>query len=258
MIPRELPSYLSVAYSLRFKDSDKQENFFKRIFEVVSQFFQLVKELITYRPNWYSFDHNIKKLDSDFDGINKRLNESDKPICAYFVSSNDRNGAIIGDPLYYYHHYKIQKFQKHFDVAAKVVRSTKEMFDQLGQLKTKYPNREIKVVDIVSHGGPSMIDINVGEQFNSTYRNENVKENEFESCAQDAVIILDACSTAVGNNSIAENIAKKNRGKTVMAPGTPLFFSKPVFVKKENEVTVKNVVHGFAVVNAYTSKKFKT
>jgi len=144
MISRELPSYLSTAYSLRFKDFDKQENVFKRTFEVVSRLFQLVKELVTYKPTQDSFERNVKKLNVDFGKINELLAESEKPICAYFVSSKDHNRAIISDHLYYYHHYKIQKFQKHFDVSAKVVRSTKEMFDQLRQLKGEYPNRDIK------------------------------------------------------------------------------------------------------------------
>jgi hypothetical protein len=255
MIVRELPSFLSVAYSLKYKDLESSRNIFKRIQQVVNRFFQLVREISTNKVISTTFSRNIYRLEKDFSVINERLRKGNRPICAYFVSSNDHNGAIIGDNLYYYHHYKIQKFQKHFDVQAKIVRCKDEMFQQLHQLKLQHPDREIKVVDIVSHGDVDMLDINNRED-DSVLTIPDIQPDEFKDCAKDAVIILDACSTGEGKNSIAENIARNNPGKTVIAPKVPLFFSKPVFKKREQTVFVDHVVHGFAIFNAYTSRKF--
>lgn len=257
MIPRELPEYLSTAYSLRFKEETECQSIVLRIFTVISRYIILIQELIFQRPSQDLFNHNIKRLDVDFEEIHARLSAGTKPICAYFVSNRDHNGSILSDALYYYHHYKIQKFQKHFDVAAKVVRSTKELFEHLAKLKFEYPHRQIQVVDIVAHGAPNIINIGIDDEFSLPYGLQPIRENEFSACADDTAIILDACSSGCGENSVAEEIARKNPGKSVMAPGLSLFFSKPVFVKDNGKTRVDNVVHGFAIFNAYTNKKFR-
>ncbi|MEI8366602.1 MAG: hypothetical protein WCF65_09330, partial [Parachlamydiaceae bacterium] len=206
------------------------------------------------------FERNVQRLDADFDRLNSELDKTKRAICAYFVSSEDVNGAILGDHLYYYHNYKIDKFRNHYDVSAKVVRSTKEMFDHLNHLKVTYPDRPIKVVDIVAHGSPECILINYHspEETVEAYQRQHVGDNEFSACAPDAAIILDACSTGIGSGSIAQVIAEKNPGKKVFAPGASLFFSKPIFSKQGNTTTITHVTHGFAVVNAYTSREFQT
>lgn len=205
-----------------------------------------------------AFKRNIDRLDSDFAKLNNELTKTKRAICAYFVSAQDYNGAILGDPVYYYHHFKIGRFEKHFDVSAKVVRTTEEMFKHLNDLKTAYPDRPIKIVDIVAHGSSQLIDINLPNQNNQevSYSNDHVRKNEFNACASDADIILDACSTGVGDNSIAKLIAEQNPGKRVFAPGAPLFFSKPVFKSQNGMAKVDHVTHGFAIVNAYTSREF--
>lgn len=109
------------------------------------------------RGNPLAFKRNIKRLDLDFDKLNNQLTQTKREICAYFVSSKDHNGAILGDHVYYYHHYKIGRLEKHFDVSAKVVRTTEEMFKHLNDLKATYPDRPIKVVDIVAHSSPESI-----------------------------------------------------------------------------------------------------
>lgn len=252
MIIRELPTYLSTAHALRYKDVEKETNLVMRICQVVCQYLKLIKEIVCYKPSRESFERNINRLDEDFATINNGLNAGTKPICAYFVSNRDHSGAILGDHLYYYHHYKIQQFQKYYDVAAKVIRDNKEIPELLKSLKSQHPNREVKVIDIVSHGTPYMLAI-PAPRLQVPFEDGN----EFSDCAKDAVIILDACSTGMGENSIAESIAKKNAGKTVMAPGCDLFFSKPVFEQQEQAVKINHVVHGFAVFNAYTSKQFR-
>lgn len=257
MIIRDMPSYLRTAYSLRYEGCKNEGNLFQKIHTVATRYLQLIKEIRSYWPSQKSFDNTVKKLDADFTKINSSLRNEKKPICAYFVSAKDHNGAILGEPVYYYHHHKIKQFQKHYDVAAKVIRNNQEMHEQLKQLKNQFPSREIKVIDIVSHGAPDILDINMPGPAGNVYKIEDVKANEFKNCAEDAVIILDACSCGVGKNSIAEKIAKNNPGKKVMAPGTALFYSKPVFKKCNGETVVNDVVHGFAIVNAYTSKKFR-
>lgn len=63
--------------------------------------------------------------------------------------------------------------------------------------------------------------------------NEHISMDEFNACATDADIILDACSTGVGDISIAKVIAEQN--PTRICTRCPPFFSKPVFkIKKWN------------------------
>ncbi|MDB6080967.1 MAG: hypothetical protein JWO53_239 [Chlamydiia bacterium] len=249
MILRELPEYFSTAYKLRFRNADSKLN--TTIFVIFKRCVLLIYELISYRPTLENFQRNSVRLDLDFAALNETIKDNDKPICAYFVSSEDSNGAILGDPVYYYHHYKINNFQKQYAVAAKVVRSMLELFDSLKTLKERYPNREIKVVDIVSHGAPEILGIG---RFG--YPSEAVVSHGFKECAKDATIILDACSSGKGANSIAQKIAENNPGKTVLAPGAPLFFSKPIIKVQEQKATIEHLVHGFAIIDAYTAKKF--
>lgn len=258
MIVRELPSYLSTAYSLRFKDIKPESGIFAQMKGKIGRYKELVQEVLYMRASQAIFARNVQRLDADFDRLNIELDKTKRAICAYFVSSKDSNGAILGDHLYYYHHYKIDKFRKHFDVSAKLVRSTKEMFEHLNYLKATYPDRPIKVVDIVAHGSPESIVIkHHSEEKVGTFERQHVGDGEFSACASDAAIILDACSTGAGSNSIAQLIAEKNPGKKVFAPGAPLFFSKPVFKKLGQTTIVDHVTHGFAVVNAYTSREFQ-
>lgn len=256
MIIRELPSYLSTAYNLRFKNIKPESGIIPSMKGIITRCIQLIQEFLNMKMNSTCFKRNIERLDTDFDLLNKELDKTKRTICAYFVSSEDSNGAILGDHLYYYHHYKIDQFRKHFDVSAKVVRTTKEMFEHLNNLKAKYPNRSIQVVDIVAHGSPDSIVINIQSK-GRTFQNEDVRENEFSACDPNATIILDACSTGYGYNSIAQVIAEKNPGKKVIAPATSLFFSKPLFKIQGSHPVIDNVVHGFAFVNAFTARKFQ-
>jgi hypothetical protein len=259
MMVREMPSYLSTAYALRFKDIQPESGKLARLRGKIDRYKQLIGELLRMGGSRYIFNHNIERLDSDFGKLDSELNKTNRAICAYFVSANDHNGAILGNHVYYYHHYKIGSFQKHFDVSAKVVRSTEDMFKHLNNLKATYPDRPIKVVDIVAHGSSQSIDINLPSLENSTssYHNSNVTENEFQACSPNAAIILDSCSTGAGTNSIAKRIAEQNPGKKIYAPGAPLFFSKPAFSTQEGTTRVDHVTHGFAIVNAYTSREFQ-
>ena len=213
MMARELPSYLSTAYDLRFADQpiDPELNVITKIYMVFERYITLIKE------SFYShtFEYNTQRLDADFQRINTKLRENAKPICAYMVSSFDNNGAILGDRLYYYHHYKIQQFEKHYAVAAKVVRCKSEMKEFLREIKASNPNREIKIVDIVAHGEKSQLYVPHSPS-RSFITPSNLLNGEFEDCAPDAAIILDACSAGRGHHNIADEIAKKISAKRFM------------------------------------------
>lgn len=263
MIPREIPAYLSTAYALRFKDHQPEKGIFSRLFGKIKRYAQLIREFSNMNEsNKKTLTQNLNKfrLESDFEKLNSELATKKRAICAYFVSALDANGAILGDDVYYYHHYKIGRFEKHFDVSAKVVKTTDEMFKHLNDLKATYPDRPIKVVDIVAHGFSQSIDIESPSEKDEEnfYHISKVGENEFNACSADAAIIIDACSTGAGNNSIAKKIAEKNPGKRIFAPGTLLFFSKPEFSAQNGIAKVAHVTHGFAIFNAYTSKEFQT
>lgn len=254
MIPRELPSYLAVAYSLRYADIPNEGHCIARVWHVAQRVFSLIKELICYSPSYFDFDKNREKLETDFTAINQTIAGNQKPICIYFVSSHDYNGAILGNPLYYYHHYKIQDLQKYFAVAPKVVSSQDEMKAFMGSIKRQYPGREIRFVDVVSHGEKSSLSIYAPEELDIAA--EEVDVDLFADCAPDAAILLDACFTGHGDKNIADEIARKTPGRTVLAPGSSMYFSKPVIKTGNEGPKVVSAVHGFAIFNAYTCKSF--
>lgn len=249
MMLQEMPAFLSTGYKIRYEKALKEENLLTRIIKVIPRYFQLIKEVLSYQPTTEAQQQSLEKITGDFVEISKKVQECEKPICAYFVGSDDHNGAITGDHMRYYHRYKIQKLEKHFAVSAKVVENTQQIFEHLKELKDKYPDREIKVVDIVAHGSSDSIGI-------ATKGYDFTAKDAFADCAEDASIILDACSVGTGRNSIAENIARANPKKSVMAPGKSLYFSKPLFKTTDGQTRVDDVIHGFSLTNAYTSKKF--
>ena len=196
MLPRELLfSYLPVAYSKRFKPHPPESSLANKISTIFQNYLILIRELITHRVTPGEFAKNATQLAKDFEQITPSV-DSSKPICVYFVSSQDTNGAILGTHLYYYHHYKIQKFQQDFDVSAKVVFEDGEIEQHLKTLQSQHPGRQIRVVDIVAHGDSYSIKIPDTQTF--------TKNGGFSPCAKDAVIILDACSTGKGKNSISK------------------------------------------------------
>jgi|GEM_PF-3054670 len=254
MIPRELPSYLKVAYSLRYADEPNIGNCLTRITHIVQRTFALITELIYYRPSSDDFQTNREKLQRDFELINQRVSENQKPLCVYFVSSHDHNGAILGNQLYYYHHYKVEGLQKHFAVAPKLVSSQAEMKAFMTSVRERYAGREIKFVDVVAHGGKSSLVIHAPGQPSITAK--RLRDDLFSDCAPDAVILLDACNAGLGDRNIADEIARKTPGRKILAPGPSMYFSKPVIRVRGNEPRVVSAVHGFAIFNAYECKSF--
>lgn len=254
MIPRELPSYLKVAYSLRYPDKPNVGHCFARNRLVLQRTLALIKEVLRHRPTKQDFQTNREKLQRDFEAIKHRISENKKPLCVYFVSSHDESGAILGNQLYYYHHYKIRKLQKHFAVAPKLVSSQDEMKNFMTSVKDRYAGRQIKFVDIVSHGSKSFLSIQAADQ--PTMSPEHLRDDLFSDCATDATIFLDACNTGLGDKNIADEIARKTPGRKILAPGPTMFFSKPVIRVQKKEPRVVSAVHGRAIFNAYVCKSF--
>lgn len=267
MLVRELPTYLSVAHSVSFPETEEQkkENCVKRFFRIVGEYFKLIGEILSYPREHGQFMENSKELKRHFSKINQQTednitgNKNDKPICNYFVSAQDFNGTVLGNDACYYHLYKIKQLERHYNVVARVVKSTQDLFDGLKEDKARFGNREIKLVDIVAHGDSGSLcikDLFKAKSFPPNFEKDDIHNDQFRDCARDCAIIIDACSTGEGENSIAEEWARRNPGKTVFAPGAPLFFSKPIIKTINKMPKVEHVVHGFAVFNAYTNKKF--
>ena len=254
MIPREIPGYLEVAYSLRYSDVDHEESCLGRIWQAVQRVFSLIQEIICYQPLSYDFLKNRVRLEKDFGEIVQTVVDNEKPLCMYFVSAQDHNGAILGDSLYYYHHYKIQNLQKHFAVAPKVVASQDQMKEFMREIKQQYPQREIKFVDVVCHGRKSSLLIRSSGQAHITP--DQLREDLFEDSAPDATILLDACTSGLGDRNIADEIARKTPGRTILAPAPSMYFSKPIIQTENDTPRVVSAVHGFAIFNAYTCKSF--
>lgn len=252
MYPREIPTYLKTAYSIRYKNELNEGNCIQRICHAVQRFFVLVREILYYPRNPAVFEQTRQTLERDFEVIHQNLAE-DKPLCVYFVRPFDYNGAILGNAVYYYHHYKIQGLQKDFAVAPKLVSTQQEMIDFMRQLKEARPNQDIRFVDVVSHGGKSSL----GQEGLGRISPEEIRDDLFSECAPDATILLDACTTGLGDRNIADEMARKNPGKTILAPGPSLFFSKPVIQRNGGVPSVVSAVHGFAIFNAYTCKTFR-
>lgn len=254
MIPRELPSYLKAAYSLRYADKPNNGNCILRACRAAQRALSLIIELIFYRPSYAAFQRNREKLQKDFADLNQAVADNQKPICVYFVSARDHNGAILGNQLYYYHHYKIRNLQKEFAVAPQLVSSQDEIKAFMQSVRQRHPDRAIQFVDVVSHGGQSYLSIHRPGESEITV--EELREDLFSDCAPNATILLDACKTGLGDENIANEIARKTPGRTVLAPGRSLYFSKPVSRVSDRIPRVVAAVHGFAIFNAYTCKSF--
>jgi len=263
---RGLINYLRMAYSLQDSGEQNTGNCVSRICRVVKRIFSLIKEVFFHRHTFSDSISNKKKLKDKFNEINA-IDQNQKPICIYFVSSlYDNNGAILGNIAYYYHLYKIKNLQKYFKVLACLVKDEKQMKDFLSVNKKKYPKRDIKFVDIVSHGAQSSLSItkNLGSLGNSEITNEEseitkdvIDKDLFSDCANDATILLDACKTGLGDENIANTIARNTPGRKVFAPEKSMCFSIPIIKTKNNlDRKIDEVVHGLAIFNPFHCRQF--
>lgn len=239
MVVREMPFYLLAAYEVRYKEEQNDGFIVIRVVEVAKRTFQLLFEIIIYIPNDTSFKFNAQRLDQEFRELS---DDETKPLMVYFVSGHDSNGAILGDPVRYYHHYKIRQYGAHFSVTARVVESGDEIFQVLSALQAENPKRKIAAVNIVAHGNRFSIDL----------PSSNGYTKPLPHLADHATIILDACSTGSGLNSFGETLARKNPGARVFAPESDLAFSKPIF----RDGKIESVLHGPSLLWAQASRSF--
>jgi len=223
---------------------------------LVQRTFSLIKEVVTQGCNFQAtLSTNQEKLQRDFEVINQTVSGSQKPLCIYFVTGFDDSGAVLSNHVYYDHHYKIQGLQQHFAVAPKVVSSQHEMKELMRVILQQSPRREIKFVDVVTHGSKSCLSIKKNDE-QKCITPDILKDDLFADCADDATILLNACITGLGDRNIANEIPKKTPGRTILAPGTAMFFSKPVIELSGKEPKVVSAVHGPAIFYAYECNFF--
>ncbi|OGN61529.1 MAG: hypothetical protein A3F09_00705 [Chlamydiae bacterium RIFCSPHIGHO2_12_FULL_49_11] len=248
MIPRELPLYLVTAYFCRYTDRPEAENIVAVICTVVKRFFGLIVQIMTEQPSESEFVKNRRLLFFAFCSIRGQEN-ADKPICIYFVSKYDDNGAILGTQSVYYHFYKMGRLRSHFDVKPYLIQSQSEIKNAIDEVKERYPQREIRFVDIVAHGNETGLWIDGMEEL-------IIRRGLFSDIGPAATILLDGCSTGKGSANIAQTIARHTQGRRVLAPERSLWFSKPQIVQQENGPHVVAAAHGFAIINAFSCRSF--
>lgn len=251
---REMPSFLIHSYSLTGQSTSKG---ISSIINRGSHLLQETSETTKQKDLKENFKKNISKLEQCFANISEQTSTNEKPLCAYFVSSaKDSNGAILSKTAMYLHLFHIKKLLKHYAVEPKVIRSSKELFAHLKNLKAQYPDREIQVVSINCHGSKTHLEIDNPKSKTGTYNKSSVKRDQFLDCSSTAVIILKACETGRGGNSIAEKIAKKNPNKTVLAPEGNLIYTKYIISAKEGHPKIKSVMYTHGKHKASKLTKF--
>lgn len=235
LILRSLPGLIEAAYT--FENKNANHNFLQRFYKKFCLFFSIIKN------TFIKFDDfqrtiNTDKLREEFKKIRHQHHSDSKPICVYVVEgSNDGNGAILGNNLVYYHLYKIKLLSKHYNVFPSLVSSVEQLNKKLSKHKAK-----VNLIDMVAHGN-----------------NERVGSILLENCklqniSEDGQMILDACSTASEEQSIATKIAQENNIE-VFACEAPLFFSKPHISDSNDHPRVEKVSHGFCIYEPYWMKK---
>ena len=244
---KEITVEMPILYAQRFKEKPEVGHL-----EKIKRYTQLALELLgmVWREGVSAlYDLNAKLLSNHFEIMNREVEKTQRAICAYFVSAQDHNGAVLGPSRFWDSHMDcISRYQEHYDVSAKVVKTTREIFDHLKELKKSYPSRPIQAVIIRSHGSPSSLGVSCSEKAKFTL--EDVEENQFAPCAPDAAIIFSGCSMGKGEGSIAELIATKNQGKSIFAnEESTLGYPHPSFKMGENGIaeveTVKIVTQPY-------------
>ncbi len=259
LILRALPKLVDVAYRYHYPDEDKkQRNFFQQI----AYFFikgamkcRLLFKLALLKGNSLSeCERNANILTNEFAKI-REVNKSvsnEKPVCAYFVSSYIRpiekwsaihESVIFGDSIIYYHLYKIEQLQKHYDVYPYVVQNFET-------LKTKIQEHDkISLIDIVACG--------IGSIKGGSLSIHDELDLHRKDTEQKLQVIIDSGGYH-GKGQIAEELARNNTNSTVFAAKHGVFFSTPQIKVKNNKPKVKSVAHGPCIVTPYWMDKIKS
>lgn len=150
---------------------------------------------------------------------------SDQKHAAYFVSSHDHNGAMLGTDAMLNHFYEIKNLQEHGYVVHPYV------VDNFFQISYRSDKADLIVIN--AHGDPSYIWMDYFTiDANLTF---NALKNRVD-------IVLNSCSTGSGiETSIAAKIAKDNPGANVFGATEMVWLSNINFDTNENGTFVKNV-----------------
>jgi hypothetical protein len=216
--------------------------------------------------NGLSVDDHRLKLDALFNQIKKNeasIEQKNKPICAYLLSSQDEVRVFIGVKAYLDHIDRIKYLSKFYCVCPKIVDSQSDIKNFLESLKKKgVTDRSIiRCVHLMGHGSPKGIEIGkmmivCGEKRKIVNKPEKEESNEidrpinveqldpdlFTSCEKGVDIVLHSCSTGIGKTNIASAIAKNTLGANVYAPHGAIADSEVRVSMQQNNIPKVQVI----------------
>lgn len=168
---------------------------------------------------------------SNFAREHSKVDFDNEDVILIVKAKEDHNGA-----LNIMSHENIQKLntQKKYKVVCKTVENIGEIKEVINEVVVEKNNR-IKCLWLSAHGSPYSLNFgfletrysNEEERFNARKRGminaHSVADltDSFSKLDEDAVVILDACSTGKirsSTSNIAQRIASRVRGRTVFAP----------------------------------------
>jgi hypothetical protein len=251
-----------MARKILFPHPPERENYIQKIVRFIKEYFEVIQRVLSrFSPEMSQ--RVIAQMERDFVEIRKQAKQPTRPICVYLVAPYDKTGAILGEHAYFYDRYKIERLEKEgYSVVPYLANSMQEVFNNLlPSIQANYPARSIDLLNFSSHGTRSSLYVAAapfaaGSQEADVFTCSHVQPEQFGALSPNASIILDACSTGKGENSIAEAMAKNNPGKTVFAAERSFFFSKPVFSRSGQKRSLTHLLYGPAFFSAYQAKKF--
>lgn len=182
------------------------------------------------------FNNNKNILQEKFSEIRADNKVSDQKIAAYFVSSHDHNGFLLGTAATLNHFQEIKNLQTHgYTVYPHVV-------DNFFQIYYRLPEA-VNLVYITAHGDPDSLDI----EYFHIYSNLTLP-----NLGKEADIVLYSCSTGVGlESSIASKMAKDNPGANVFGALQQVWAisSNIHFSAKGNESFIEGVEYQPSMLN---------
>jgi phage gpG-like protein len=232
LLINKIPDLLETSYQLNHPNDNQDSWFksFKKFSLFLSHSYELIRTVAGIMPEEEKnilFSKNKALIQKEFANIAVSNNDSGQKHAAYFVSSYDHNGAMLGTVAMLNHFHEIKNLQEYgYTVYPMVV-------DNFFQIS--YRSEKAELVVINAHGDPSYIwmdhftvDLNL----------------TFNTLKKGADIVLISCSTASGlESSIAAKIAKDNLGSNVFGAEKMLWAANINFGfdDKNNATFVKNV-----------------
>lgn len=137
-------------------------------------------------------------IEQKIEKIVENSKDDQKPKALFIHSQNDHNGALT------YYHANVETYQK---CASKYAIDRIRGFSYEERFKVQ--GKKYDIISILSHGHPSSIAVD-GRDFFSTLNHFSSKKINFLAARVKpwGKIILEACSTAKGENNIAQHISE--------------------------------------------------